>query len=490
MNTFITYRWRLLLIVGVILISGFTVVNLASYYVSSNSIRSALINNELPLTSNNIYSEIQVSLLRPIYISSLMANNTFLRDWMLDGEKNSTKITKYLAEIRNRYAVASTFLVSAETNRYYHFDGVLKNVSKDEARDNWFFSMQPFPKNYRINVDSDEANRNHLTIFINHKVFDYQNKFIGVTGLGLDIVSVAQMIDRYRRDYKRNIFFIDRNGLIKSHPDESVIDKINIKNMPGIDKVAEKILAKKNGFLLYTKDHDQVLLSFRFIPELNWYLLVEQTEYSALRPLRRALYINLLISAVIIILVLIIGGFTVNRFQSNLETMAKTDKLTGLMNRQYFDVIFAHALNNIGRHTSGISLAIFDLDNFKKINDNKGHLAGDKFLQETAKLARAQVRKSDVIARWGGDEFVIMLQKCDAKTAINLLNNIRKQINDKLNDDKTNFTISISAGIAEYKPGDTCDTLLARADKNLYRAKKQGRNRIVGPVTQDDRQQK
>ena len=111
-------------------------------------------------------------------------------------------------------------------------------------------------------------------------------------------------------------------------------------------------------------------------------------------------------------------------------------------------------------------------------------------MQKTAKLARTQVRKSDVIARWGGDEFVIMLQKCDAETAINLLNNIRKQINDKLNDDKTNFTISISAGIAEYKPGDTCDTLLARADKNLYRAKKQGRNRIVGPVTQDDRQRK
>ncbi len=479
MNMF-TYRWRLLLIVGVILIAGFTAVNFASYYVSSNSVRSALINNELPLTSNNIYSEIQASLLRPIYISSLMANNTFLRDWIITGEKNSNQITKYLAAIRARYAVSSTFLVSAKTYRYYHFDGILKSVTKNVPQDSWFFSMQPYPENYRIDVDNDEANRNHLTIFINHKVFDYKNNFIGVTGLGLDVGSVARMIDRYRQDYKRNIFFVNRDGLIKSHPDESIIDKINIKNMSGIDKVAGKILDGKNGFLIYKKGQDNILLSYRFIPELNWFLLVEQTESGVLKPLRRALYLNLLISAGITLLVLGIGGFTVNRFQSNLENMAKTDKLTGLMNRQYFDVIFAHALDNIGRHTTGLSLAIFDLDNFKKINDSKGHLAGDKCLQTTAKLAQAQVRKSDVIARWGGDEFVILLQKCDIETANRLLNEIREQIAETFSND--NIQLSISAGIAEYRSGDTCDTLLARADKHLYHAKQQGRNRVVGPI--------
>ncbi len=487
MNMF-AYRWRLLLIVGIILIAGFIAVNFASYYVSSNSVRSALTNNELPLTSNNIYSEIQASLLRPIYISSLMANNTFLRDWILSGEKQTDKITKYLASVRNRYAVSSTFLVSSKTNRYYHFDGILKSVAKNTPKDNWFFSMQSYPDNYRINVDNDEANLNNLTIFINHKVFDYENNFIGVTGLGLDVSSVAKMIDRYRHDYKRNIFFIDRSGLIKSHPDTTLIDKINIRNMPGIDKVASKILDKNSGFLIYQKDQDNILLSYRLIPELNWILLVEQTESGALKPLRHALKINLLISTGITLLVLVIVGFTVNRSHSKLETMAKTDKLTSLMNRQLFDVIFAHALVNIGRHTTGLSLAIFDLDNFKKINDNQGHLAGDRVLQETARLAQNQIRKSDVIARWGGDEFVILLQKCDLETATRLLNEIREQISKELSND--NLQVSISAGIAEYQPGDTCDTLLARADKHLYLAKQQGRNRVVGPTLQNNQSQK
>jgi len=487
MNMF-AYRWRLLLIVGTILIAGFIAVNFTSYYVSSKSVRSALINNELPLTSNNIYSEIQASLLRPIYISSLMANNTFLRDWIINGEKNTDKITKYLTAIRTRYTVSSTFLVSAKTRRYYHFDGIFKRVAKDNPQDGWFFSMKTYPENYRIDVDNDEANRNHLTIFINHKVFDYKNNFIGITGLGLDVSSVARMIDRYRHDYKRNIYFTDRNGLIKSHPDEAKIDTDNIKNMPGIDKVASEILAGDSDFLIYKKGQENILLSYRFIPELSWFLLVEQTESGILKPLRRALYINLLISAGITLLVLGIGGFTVSRFQSNLETMAKTDKLTGLMNRQFFDVIFAHALANIGRHTTGLSLAIFDLDNFKRVNDSQGHLAGDKVLQTTAKLVKEQVRKSDIVARWGGDEFVILLQKCDLETATRLLNEIRKEISRRLSNN--GLQVSISAGIAEYQPGDTCDTLLARADKHLYHAKQQGRNRVIGQILPDNQNQK
>ena len=105
----LTSRWKLIILIGTILITGFISINLANYYVSSNSVRSALINNELPLTSNNIYSEIQANLLRPIYISSMMANDTFLKDWIKEGEKDVNKIIKYLAEIQNKYAVASTF---------------------------------------------------------------------------------------------------------------------------------------------------------------------------------------------------------------------------------------------------------------------------------------------------------------------------------------------------------------------------------------------
>ena len=473
-------RWKLLFILGAILVSGFVVVNFANYLVSSNSIRSALINNELPLTSNNIYSEIQASLLRPIYISSLMANDTFLKDWVIEGETDLNKITRYLTEIQKKYQVASTFLVSAKTHRYYHTKGVLKSVSPQVPKDSWFFSMESHEGNYRVDVDANEANRNQLTIFVNHKLHDFEGNFIGVTGLGLDVVNVANMIDRYTENYQRSIYFVDRKGFIKSHTDESMIDTVNILKLPGISTVADKLLTGDSGFLIYDRAQDTVLLSYRYIPELDWFLLVEQTEDVALAPLRNALFFNLIISAAITLLVLLISGFTIHHFQSHLESMAKTDKLTGLFNRQYFDVLFAHVINNVGRHTSRLSLALFDVDNLKTVNDQEGHLGGDRLLQSVSLLAREHIRKNDVIARWGGDEFVILFQDCDAKTAAQLMDRIRLRIFSTANQEEAPVQKSISVGIAEFEPEDTCETLLARADTQLYEAKRKGRNRIEG----------
>jgi diguanylate cyclase (GGDEF)-like protein len=158
--------------------------------------------------------------------------------------------------------------------------------------------------------------------------------------------------------------------------------------------------------------------------------------------------------------------------------MARTDKLTGLFNRQYFDALFAHALSNIGRNTSRLSLVLFDVDNLKAVNDSEGHVAGDQFLSSVALLAREHIRKNDIIARWGGDEFVILLQECDKKSATHLMNKVRQAVESTLNREGGQIRLSISVGIAEFEPGDSCETLLTRADSHLYEAKRKGRNRV------------
>lgn len=473
-------RWQLLGIIGSILVAGFVAVNLASYHVSRTSVRSALINNELPLTSNNIYSEIQASLLRPIYISSLMANDTFLKDWMLDGEKDMPKIVRYLEEIQKRYQVSSTFVVSANSLRYYHPGGILKTVSPHVPKDDWFFTMADHDGHYRVDVDNDEARRNQLTIFVNHKLYDYDGNFLGVTGLGLDVLSVAAMIERYRQDYRRHVYFVDRSGMVKSHPDEAMIDRANILTMPGIAQVAPVLLAGDGGFLMYSTEKENYLLSYRYIPELDWLLLVEQPESEALSPIRQSLYVNLAVSALVTLLVLVISGIAVHRFQARLELMARTDKLTGLYNRQYFDAIFAHVVSGRERHSIPLTLALFDLDNLKLINDRQGHLEGDRLLRQVADCALKSIRKSDVVARWGGDEFAVLLPNCDEKAAVRLLDGIREKVNSTLEVAKGGGAVSISVGVAEYRPGDSQEALLNRADRRLYQAKRQGRNQVWG----------
>lgn len=473
----LTTRGKLTAIIGVLLIAGFLTVNIANYRISSQSVRDALINNELPLTSNNIYSEIQASLLRPIYISSLMANDTFLKDWMLDGEQDLSKVTKYLDEIRLRYSVSSTFVVSARTHHYYYYDGILKTISPNVPKDSWFFSMKDYPKNYRVDVDYNEAKQNTLTIFVNHKLYDYDGRFLGVTGLGLDVVSVAELIARYRSEFERTIYFVDHEGMIKSHHDESLVDHLSIRNKEGISSVADRLLSGDSGFIIYSRNGDNILLSYRFIPELNWYLLVEQAESDALHPIRQALYVNLAIGALVTLIILLISNYTLKLFHGRLEEMAKTDKLTGLINRQYFDAIYSHAIRRQERDSSPLSLAMFDVDNLKDINDRYGHLEGDRILVEVANVASHHIRGSDVISRWGGDEFTILFSACDEKSALHLVDNIRMHVEQEVRLSDEHMKVGISAGVAQFRAGDDAEMLLSRADKQLYAAKHQGRQR-------------
>jgi uncharacterized protein YneF (UPF0154 family) len=101
-----------LVIISVLLIVGFILTSLISYFVSRAALRSQITLNQLPLTSDNIYSEIQRDLLSPIFISSLMATNTFLRDWVIQGEKEASQITRYLKEIKQKYNTFTSFFVS------------------------------------------------------------------------------------------------------------------------------------------------------------------------------------------------------------------------------------------------------------------------------------------------------------------------------------------------------------------------------------------
>ena len=109
LNTFKQKR-RLILWLMLLLSTGFAATSLVSYFVSRNSIRHEIVLNELPLTTDNIYSEIQKDLIRPIFISSAMAHDTFLRDWVLAGEQDAEKITRYLKEVQSKNGAVTAFL--------------------------------------------------------------------------------------------------------------------------------------------------------------------------------------------------------------------------------------------------------------------------------------------------------------------------------------------------------------------------------------------
>lgn len=462
---------------SILLAAGFIATSLVSYFVAHDSLTEQIAESTLPLTSDNIYSEIQQDLLRPIFISSLMAQDTFVRDWTLDGEQNPGRIVRYLKEIKDRYDAVTSFFVSDRTRIYYHADGLRRGIAEDNPRDAWYFRVRAMASDYEVNIDPDEAHQDAITIFINYRVHDYAGRYIGATGVGLSVTAVKKLLETYQNRYGRRIYFTDRQGNVTLRG-SGYDGPANLRDTPGLAALATQILATPSGSFTYKRDGETVFVNSRLVPEFQWYLLVEQVEHLAQSPILHTLLGNLAVCAVIIVIVLVIANFTLSGYQRRLEEMATTDPLTGAANRQVFDLMFDQMLKSVKRRGGTMAVMMCDIDQFKQVNDDYGHEAGDRVLRAVADTARECVRDTDVICRWGGEEFLFLLPDCNAEKARQLAEKMRMAVENRpIAYGRDEIPVTVSLGVAELRPGERQSDLVKRADVALYAAKAAGRNR-------------
>ena len=160
-----------------------------------------------------------------------------------------------------------------------------------------------------------------------------------------------------------------------------------------------------------------------------------------------------------------------------LEKQATTDTLTGMFNRMKFNKSLTNEIERAERYNTPLSLIIFDIDHFKKVNDAYGHLAGDDVLKRLTKLVSTNIRQMDIFARWGGEEFVITTPETHFEGAIKLAEKLRSKI--EAYDFSEPQKVTTSFGVATLQSKDTNITLVNRADEALYRAKEGGRNQVA-----------
>ena len=167
-----------------------------------------------------------------------------------------------------------------------------------------------------------------------------------------------------------------------------------------------------------------------------------------------------------------------NETQQQLRQLSETDALTGLYNRRKLIATLDDRLAAFEREKSQTSLLVFDLDNFKRINDEMGHHMGDAALIEIARLCRQHLRQSDVIARFGGDEFVIVMPGTESGNALEIAERLRKHVPAALRDCLRHES-TISGGVSDFRFSDkSTDDILRRADEGLYHSKRTGRDRV------------
>jgi diguanylate cyclase (GGDEF)-like protein len=161
------------------------------------------------------------------------------------------------------------------------------------------------------------------------------------------------------------------------------------------------------------------------------------------------------------------------------ERHAKTDALTGLSNRHTMEESFEREIARCEKDEVPVSLIMIDIDNFKVFNDQFGHVAGDRALSAVASILRHQFRPRDVLVRFGGDEFAILLPEVDEEAAMTIADRVRQTVcgdTGDSDDSLIQIPVKISMGVAEHRQGSSLSSLLRAADAALYRAKHAGRN--------------
>ena len=169
--------------------------------------------------------------------------------------------------------------------------------------------------------------------------------------------------------------------------------------------------------------------------------------------------------------------YRLRKLNAALLHLSNTDSLTGLANRQKLSSCMAEGMIRSHQYDLPFSVLLFDVDNFKKVNDTFGHLAGDAVLQALSNLALKNLRPQDTAGRWGGEEFLVLLPEAAVAEAVELAERLRVMVGQHEFTEGLHCTISI--GVAEMQASDTPDTLIHRADTALYSAKKDGKNRVV-----------
>ncbi len=240
-------------------------------------------------------------------------------------------------------------------------------------------------------------------------------------------------------------------------------------NRTSVVQVSSRVMAMIFGFT-----------GLFYMARTGWHIAM-LAGYPMVEPVTDLVMVMLVGTATSVLIAATYTTMVTEHLQVDLRQQAETDPLTGLYNRRAFERVAQRDLQAAQRHRDPMFLLFLDLDHFKSINDRFGHPAGDRVIKALAETIMVSVRESDLSARFGGEEFAILLSRTDIDAAKAVAERIRSSIEvHRFDSDEGNFSATLSVGIAELDIDgeDTFENLIHRADKALYRAKRTGRNRI------------
>lgn len=333
-------------------------------------------------------------------------------------------------------------------------------------------------------------------IFFSRRINDPQGNFAGIVAVSLKQDYLDSLFRKLELGASNFITIVRRDGtfLMRS----PFIDSSEIKPDQYTDSHAGFYRINQgemSGTYVTTAQQSLVgvtrINAFSVLPDYPLVILVGVTKEEALRDTYQLhgtyRLIAIVFSVFIFLTFLTIWWLLRKQFVASkeLEYLGNHDKLTGLLNRYHLEENVEHEIERAERYQESLCMIVFDLDGFKKVNDTWGHPVGDAVLKQTAKISKRLLRKSDLFARMGGDEFMVIMPETPCNGAVVVAEKIRCSLAEHVHYQSGRVTVSL--GIAEWQNGESFTEWYERADSALYQAKKQGRNHfaIAGKTVED-----
>lgn len=434
------------------------------------------------LADINISKQIDSSMSKPVMVSKTMANDEFLKAWFLEEPENSgndaylKELYNYLKAYQTKYGYTTVFCVSSQTGHYYYQDGFNKTLSEQDEHDIWYFNFLESGKEYDLEVDTNEADNNDVSLFVNFRVDGIDGKPLGVIGVGLKIDLIENTIQSYAQDYGLEVYIINHGGAENSFSGNTNIF-INEEDLSERTGISENIVLNKSEkaeLQWFTSGKERECLITKYNDTLGWYLVVEMKTNSISSVFQERITQNVLLMLISLAACIIVTTAVFSYYNLLIMRIENTDDLTGLSNRKLFLKQYQTFVRK--HHKEKRTLFMLDIDHFKKVNDTYGHMFGNAVLAMVGEKLQTAISGYGLASRWGGDEFLGILAVGQAE-AQEILNKFMDSL--KCTENESPYCVTVSVGISEISGKPSPEQMIKKADVALYKSKEDGRNRIT-----------
>lgn len=263
-----------------------------------------------------------------------MANDSLLKDLLVkevliaNDEVFLTTIKNYLLVYKEKYNYDSVFLVSTKTSRYYHFEGIDRILTPDNAENRWYYSFLQSPDEYALNIDNDEAAHNEIVVFINCKIKNSAGSVIGVVGVGFRVDYLQNIFKHYETQFDVKAYLIDNQGMIELSRDENGFRKRDFFALRDFTNLKERILSEreKTQCFWYAAKGCKGYLVAKYVPNLEWHLIIDNDAAVLAEQTRRQFIAGIMVLLLIVAPVLIVTTCILRKHNVRLVRLAVAEE--------------------------------------------------------------------------------------------------------------------------------------------------------------------